>query len=345
MRAISSSRPTVSVVIPNFNRETLIGETLENLLRQSLPPHEIIVVDDGSTDRSVEVVRSFGEKIQLIRQANQGPGTARNAGLRAATGDFVQFQDSDDLFSLNKLEVQAGLLSRTGADVALGPWVKARIDGRTLALEDHVLQQELPPAKISLPCWWLRGWSTVFQSLLFRRTFLEKVGFYRTDLMPSEDTEYFFRLLTSFPRVAFSSDALMIYRLHEANKITQDEGTSRARRIIDWARCLRCMVQRSETTGLKIDAGTRQLLLAGIQKHLRYLEAVAEPPAELVEFLREETARKPAAWLQLVEFYARLAERVRLNLRGARWMPAYRSARLTDAQARLIEELGFERST
>ena len=93
----------VSVIIPNFNRETLIGDPLENQLAQTAPPHEIIVVDDGSTDKSVEVIRSFGSKIKLIEQTNQGPGAARNAGLSIATGEFIQFQDSDDLFSLNSL--------------------------------------------------------------------------------------------------------------------------------------------------------------------------------------------------------------------------------------------------
>src|ERR1700728_3066394 len=213
---------TISVIIPNHNRETLIGETISNLLAQTLLPQEIIVVDDGSTDKSVEVIQSFGDKIKLIQQTNQGPGAARNAGLRVATGEFIQFQDSDDLFSLNKLKVQAKLLEQTGADIAFSPWVKLRIEGRNATLENHVLQQKMPPGKLSLPCWWLRGWSTVFQSLMFRRSFLSRVGFYRTDLMPSEDSEFFFRLLTNSPNVEFTNRALMIYRLHNVNKITQD---------------------------------------------------------------------------------------------------------------------------
>src|ERR1700722_11046952 len=166
----------VSVVIPNYNRETLIGETISNLLAQTLPPYEIVVVDDGSTDKSVEVIRSFGSKVKLIQQPNSGPGAARNAGLQMATGDFIQFQDSDDLFSLNKLEAQAKVLDRTDADIVFSPWVKLKIEGQKVNLEDQVLQQAMPSEEISLPCWWLRGWSTVFQSLLFRRSFLNKVG-------------------------------------------------------------------------------------------------------------------------------------------------------------------------
>ena len=186
--------PTVSVIIPSYNRETLIGETIANLLAQTQPPDEIIVVDDGSTDNSMAVIRAFGDKVKLIQQPNQGPGAARNAGLKMATGELVQFQDSDDLFSLNKIEAQSKLLERTGADIVFCPWVKLKMDGPSVSLENHVLQQAMPPEKISLSCWWLRGWSTVFQTIMFRRSFVDKVGIYRTDLMPSEDTEFCFRL-------------------------------------------------------------------------------------------------------------------------------------------------------
>ena len=343
MNRVNDSAPSssVSVIIPNYNRETLIGETISNLLAQTVPPREIIVVDDGSTDKSVEVIRSFGGKIKLIQQANQGPGAARNAGLRAAIGEFIQFQDSDDLFSLNKLDAQATLLEQIGADIAFSPWVKLKIEGSKVILEDHVLQHAMPPEKLSLPCWWLRGWSTVFQSLLFRRSFLAKVGFYRTDLILGEDGELFFRALTSSPRVAFTDKALTIYRLHNVNKITQDEGTSQVRRAIDWARCLRCMIGRCESSGLKMDLMTRSIFLSGIRKHLRYLRTAPDAPAELVDFLSKFSARLPGGWLAAVEWWLRLAEQGRLRARGSRWMPAYHAGAATKNQLRLIREMGL----
>ena len=307
---------------------------------QTRPPQEITVVDDGSTDKSVEVIRSFGDKVKLIQQANQCPGAARNAGLRIATGKFIQFQDSDDLFSLNKLEAQAKLLEQTGADIAFSPWVKLKIEGCKVTLENHVLQQKMPPSKLSLACWWLRGWSTVFQSLLFRRSFLDKVGFYRTDLMPSEDTEFFFRMLTASPRVAFTDAALMLYRLHDVNKITQDEGTSRSRRVLDWARCLHCMMERGEETGLKIDPATRAIFLAGIRKHLRFMPADA--PKDLVGKLSARVAGLPGWRLTTVEKGLRLTEQIRLRSRGSRWLPAYQAGALTEKQRGLISALGFE---
>ena len=318
-----------------------MGETIANVLAQTLPPHEVIVVDDGSTDNSVKVIRSFGSKIKLIQQTNQGPGAARNAGLRLASGDFIQFQDSDDLFSRNKLETQAELLEQTGADIAFSPWVKLKTERCKASLEYHVLQQRMLPAKLSLPCWWLRGWSTVFQSLLFRRSFLKQVGWYRTDLLTAEDMEFFFRLLTSSPRVAFSAQPLTLYRVHSVNKITQDEGTSKARRIIDWARCLKFMMERWDSCGLKPDAMTRLIFLAGARKHLRYLRAFPDAPAELVEYLSTRVAQASDLCLASVEWGFRLAEQARLRTNGSRWMAGYQAAAPSEHQLRLIWELGL----
>jgi len=332
---------SISTIIPNYNRETLVGETIANVLAQTLPPHEVIVVDDGSTDNSVKVIRSFGSKIKLIQQTNQGPGAARNVGLRLASGDFIQFQDSDDLFSCNKLETQTELLEQSGADIAFSPWAKLRIEGRSVSFENHVLQQKMPPAKLSLPCWWLRGWSTVFQSLLFRRSFLKQVGWYRTDLLTAEDMEFFFRLLTSSPRVAFSAQPLTLYRVHSVNKITQDEGTSKARRIIDWARCLKFMMERWDSCGLKPDAMTRLIFLAGARKHLRYLRAFPDAPAELVEYLSTRVAQASDLCLASVEWGFRLAEQARLRTNGSRWMAGYQAAAPSEHQLRLIWELGL----
>lgn len=332
----------VSTIIPNYNRETLIGETISNLLAQTLPPHEIIVVDDGSTDKSVDVIRSFGDKVKLIQQSNQGPGAARNAGMRVASGEFIQFQDSDDLFSLNKLEAQARLLEQTGADIAFSPWVKLKIEGHHASLEDHVLQQKMPSGHPGLPCWWLRGWSTVFQSLLFRRSFLDQVGFYRTDLMPSEDAEFFFRILTNSPRTSFTADALMLYRLHDANKITQDEGVSRVRRVNDWALCLRFMIERANSCGLKIDFLTRSIFLVGVRKHLRCMQTGSGASKDLADFLSNYVRQMPAVWLSAVESALRLAEQLRLRGSGSRWMPAYQAGPLTQSQEKLIRQVGLE---
>jgi GT2 family glycosyltransferase len=144
----------ISVIIPAYNRAGLIGETLRSLLNQTIPAKEIIVVDDGSTDGTVEQTLEAFENwkletgnwknddgkqvsanstssiqhptLKILRQANAGPGAARNRGLAEATGEFIHFFDSDDIAAPNKHEVQLRALLETGADIAYGPWVKGR---------------------------------------------------------------------------------------------------------------------------------------------------------------------------------------------------------------------------
>ncbi|MCS4155851.1 glycosyltransferase involved in cell wall biosynthesis [Salinibacter ruber] len=88
--------PFFSILIPVYNRGNLIRETLDSVLAQEYEDYEVIVVDDGSTDETVSVLREYGDRITLLQQENKGPGAARNAGLKAATGEYTVFLDSDD---------------------------------------------------------------------------------------------------------------------------------------------------------------------------------------------------------------------------------------------------------
>ena len=90
--------PLFSVVIPVYNRAHLVRDTLESVFAQTETDYEVICVDDGSTDESVAVLRSYGDRLTVIEQANAGPGAARNNGIRHATGEYVVFLDSDDLW-------------------------------------------------------------------------------------------------------------------------------------------------------------------------------------------------------------------------------------------------------
>ena len=138
---LNAALADISVVIPAYNRAGMIGETLRSLLNQTVQAREIIVVDDGSQDGTAEAAERefsvFSEQfsaksniqnptLKILRQANAGPGAARNRGLAEATGEFIHFFDSDDIVVPNKHEVQLRALLETGADIAYGPWIKCR---------------------------------------------------------------------------------------------------------------------------------------------------------------------------------------------------------------------------
>jgi len=92
-----SSKPLVSVIIPAYNCADYIADSIKSALEQDYPNKEIIVIDDGSTDGTVDALSSFDGEITLIQQQNAGSAVARNAGIKAAKGEFIAFLDSDDI--------------------------------------------------------------------------------------------------------------------------------------------------------------------------------------------------------------------------------------------------------
>src|SRR5512141_2349358 len=99
--------PRFSVIIPAFNAATTLARAIDSVCAQSWPVHEIIVVDDGSTDDTADVARRFGDAVRLIRQRNSGVSVARNAGAAAATGDWLAFLDADDWYSPGRSKLHA----------------------------------------------------------------------------------------------------------------------------------------------------------------------------------------------------------------------------------------------
>ncbi|MGQ9503351.1 MAG: glycosyltransferase family 2 protein [Thermogutta sp.] len=108
---MTSKSPRISVVIPVFNGERFLAEAIRSALAQTLPPYEILVVDDGSTDESAELAESFGPPVRVLREENRGEAAARNCGIEAARGDWIAFLDCDDVWKPEKLALQAAFFA------------------------------------------------------------------------------------------------------------------------------------------------------------------------------------------------------------------------------------------
>ncbi len=109
------SAPLFSVVIPTYNRAALLARTLESAWAQRFTDFEVIVVDDGSTDGTLEFLKSLGRRVQVLQQGNRGPGAARNLGVKAAKGNYIAFLDSDDVWFPWTLETYATLIAQQGS--------------------------------------------------------------------------------------------------------------------------------------------------------------------------------------------------------------------------------------
>lgn len=329
----------VSVIIPNYNRSALIGHTIENMLSQSLPPHEVIVVDDGSSDDSMSVIKSFGNNVKVLVQENKGPGAARNNGLRIATGNFIQFMDSDDLASLNKLEVQAKIAASNNIDLVYGPWVKVNINGSELSLQDVVLQLRPVPDHRDLLFWFLTHWSMVFQQCMVRKSVLDRVGGYREDIRYLEDGDLFVRLLLNNISVMHERETLTLYRLGGNDKLTENNKLFK-RRAIDQAKYYESIIQLSATSSQLNKYMMHWECKLKLKQAINDLDTYASEHSELKKLFFDflggnKDYYNMMTWV-INRFYG-----IKQRLVGHRWHGCFESGQLMKEQIDLIQSLGF----
>ncbi len=202
---------TVSVIIPAHNHARYLREAIDSALEQTLPPLEVIVVDDGSTDATPQILTEYGERIRALRQHNQGVAAARNTGIAASRGDYVAFLDSDDIWKPRKLELQ---MARFAADPALGlvHCGAERFDsagttgpGRLNGMEGWVAAEilRLDREVIAAPG----------STMIVPKCVAEEIGGFDDRLPPSEDWDFCCRVATRH-RVGYVAEVLVRYRQH-----------------------------------------------------------------------------------------------------------------------------------
>ena len=176
MAAPGSAAPAVSVVTAAYNAEAFLRDTIESVLAQSFPDFEHVVVDDGSTDGTPDLVASYGPPVRLVRQANGGPANARNTGIRAARGRFVAFLDHDDLATPDRLACTMEVVARH-PDAA---WVygDAVYFDHTTGKEMHRASAFAPLREGDVLAPLLLGNFIPFSTAAVRRDVFDRVGFF-----------------------------------------------------------------------------------------------------------------------------------------------------------------------
>ena len=212
----------VSILIPAFNAEASIGETLESTLAQTWPTVEIIVVDDGSRDRTADIVAGFaGRGVTLITQPNAGAAAARNRAYAGSTGRFIQWLDADDLLGPDKIARQMKVLLAAGdaTVVAAGPWGRFLARPERAHFEPTGLWNDLPPAE-----WMIRRLeSNAYMQTatwLVSRELSDRAGPWATDLLGDDDGEYFGRIMAKASVIRFVPDARVYYRMPSAGNLS-----------------------------------------------------------------------------------------------------------------------------
>jgi glycosyltransferase involved in cell wall biosynthesis len=196
----------ISAVIPTYNAVDYLAEAIWSALRQTRPPDEILVVDDGSTDETANVLRQFGPPVICIRQENRGLSAARNRGIHQAGGDWIALLDADDIWSPRKLEVQCATIARV-PDAVL-----AYTAHSTLRAGKIVWTSEVPDEDQILQALRERCPFQPSSVLVRRDAVLEAGGFEESMRSGPEDWDLWIRLMRRGGRFAGISEPLLTYR-------------------------------------------------------------------------------------------------------------------------------------
>lgn len=204
--ALSRDMPTVSVVIPAHDAGPYLSEAVRSVVDQILPPDEVIVVDDGSTDGSVALAKAYGSVVRVLCQPHRGAATARNLGLEHAAGELLAFLDADDLWMPMKLHRQVGLLrERPDLDAALGHQEQFLTPGADPSLVDRLHVDPTPRPGYHVG------------TMLVRRAALREVGPFDETLRSGEFIDWWARATEKGLRFAMLPEVVMRRRVHGGN--------------------------------------------------------------------------------------------------------------------------------
>lgn len=207
------SRPLVSVIVPLYNKEEYIVDTITSILQQSFADYEVLVVDDGSTDTSLDRVKIIQDKrVRVINQENQGVAVARNNGIKHAIGNWISFLDADDLWDKRFLEKMIALVHKY-------PEGEIFSSGRQLRFEDKITEYSnpyLPEKGFSSPVDYIKIIEKFFppinsSSCLISREVLLQSGGFKPGMKNYEDHDLWIRLSHNRP-IFFLNEPLSIYR-------------------------------------------------------------------------------------------------------------------------------------
>lgn len=204
----------ISICIPAFNAEKYIAETLYSILAQPYSDIEVIVVNDGSTDNTYQVVRSINDKrITILSVTNGGASKARNIAYQKTKGEFIMFMDSDDLISSEFLEKQLMSLINHTDCIAISSWGRFYRPDRA----DFKLLDELLPEPHNFEDWITSYWyqnkhNTPPGRLLIPRNIIKRAGLWNEDLTLNDDFEFFTRIACCATKLIPNPDSLYYYR-------------------------------------------------------------------------------------------------------------------------------------
>lgn len=215
------AKPLIAILIPAFNAEEWIADSLRSALEQTWDRTEIIVVDDGSQDRTLAIASQFASRhVVVVTQQNQGAAAARNKALSLSQGDYIQWLDADDLLAPDKIARQVDVLAEIGTRTLLSSeWGRFLYRPTHAHFEPTALWCDLTPVE-----WLIRKMSQNLYmqtaTWLVSRELTEAAGPWNTELLGDDDGEYFCRVLIESDGVRFVPQAKVLYRMTGTRRLS-----------------------------------------------------------------------------------------------------------------------------
>ena len=241
----------VSILITAYNAEPWIAETMDSATGQTWPSVEIIVVDDGSTDATLEIARRYAsDTVTVVHQANAGACAARNRALSEARGDFIQYLDADDLLAPDKIELQMNRLAQepeeTLASCAWSRFYNGDLSTASQASAPDWRDYE-PASDWLIQSWEGRGTTPIF-SWLIPRSVAERAGPWNESVLLNQDGIYAAQLLVSARKIAFVEEAWGYYRSGLAGSISRRRSEEALRSLYEaYALCEQTLLAHRDT--------------------------------------------------------------------------------------------------
>lgn len=206
----------VSVIIPTYNRARYIREAVDSVLAQTYNNTEIIVVDDGSTDNTKEILNHYGSKIRYIYQKNSGPSASRNKGIKQSNGEVIAFLDSDDIWLPEKLELQVKLIQQSqNIGLVSGGIYMADASGKIIS--DPIIKRNYENRRSFIRELMVHNIVTGGGSTaLIKKKCFDELGLFNEDLWIGEDWNMWLRIAKQY-EVKFVEKPLVKYRIHGSN--------------------------------------------------------------------------------------------------------------------------------
>jgi len=266
----AGKRPFCSVVIPAYQAADFVGQAIDSVLEQSYREREIIVVNDGSTDETSAIIRSYHGRVRGIDQVNGGPSVARNAGVAAARGDLIALLDADDWWAPNRLERCVDeMLEHTEVDVLTTDAFLVDDDTPTKRRwYGDFADFAFPPPEQQLAS--MLDCNFVFVSALMRRSLIEQVGGFDPAFLGTEDYDLWIRMLRTGANFGLIREPLAYYRV-------RDESLSRnaARQWTQHLHVLEKHLPGLWTSGVRARAGLYFQVAGTAITEARYRSAIA----------------------------------------------------------------------